>query len=83
MSFCLHGSDSKERQVLNKMDQTTENKNIATASVDAKVRMIARLAGVDGLKLVTSAQGGSQVFVGSCTADGPARHLVFVQTHPR
>lgn len=37
------------------MDQTTENKNIATASVDAKVRMIARLAGVDGLKLVTSA----------------------------
>ncbi|MFR3923735.1 MAG: hypothetical protein ACLTXI_00125 [Collinsella sp.] len=28
------------------------------------------LAGVDGLKLVTSAQGGSQVFIGSCTADG-------------
>ena len=52
------------------MDQTTENKNIATAPVDAKVRMIARLAGVDGLKLVTSAPGGSQVFVGSCTADG-------------
>ena len=52
------------------MDQTTENKNIAAAPVDAKVRMIARLAGVDGLKLVTSAPGGSQVFVGSCTADG-------------
>lgn len=52
------------------MDQTTENKNIATASVDARVRMIAKLAGVDGLKLVTSAQGGSQVFIGFCTADG-------------
>ena len=68
--FCPHGSGSKERQVLTKMDQTTDKKNVAAAPIDAKVDMVAKLAGVDGLKLVSSAAGGTQVFVGSCTADG-------------
>ena len=52
------------------MDQTTDKKNVAAAPIDAKVDMVAKLAGVDGLKLVSSAAGGTQVFVGSCTADG-------------
>ena len=68
--FCPHGIGSKERQVLTKMDQTTDKKNVAAAPIDAKVDMVAKLAGVDGLKLVSSAAGGTQVFVGSCTADG-------------
>ena len=68
--FCPHGIGSKERQVLTKMDQTTDKKNVAAAPIDAKVDMVAKLASVDGLKLVSSAAGGTQVFVGSCTADG-------------
>ena len=52
------------------MDQTTDTKNATTAPIDAKVDMVAKLAGVNGLKLVSSAAGGTQVFVGSCTADG-------------
>lgn len=68
--FCPYGIGSKERQVLTKMDQTTDKKNVAAAPIDARVDMVAKLAGVDGLKLVSSAAGGTQVFVGSCTADG-------------
>ena len=43
---------------------------VQTEAVDAKVRMVSQLAGVDNLRLVSTSAGGSQVFVGSCAGAG-------------
>lgn len=39
---------------------------VGAEAVDAKVRMVSQLAGVDNLRLVSTSAGGTQVFVGSC-----------------